>query len=324
MSRYGSTMSEREQTVSVDELNVMKISPRIRDPKTIRAMKKPYCELCGQRAYGEPHHIKTRGSGGSDIPENLIQLCWEHHVAAHSGGLPKEELVAIVAAREGKTPEEICRAIGLDLRVDQIIAKRLPPAEAGLEELFQALVDLEEVDDDSKFLKGEIMAELARREIKVGEIATYARCSAALVREYIKTYEAFPDESTRVPELSHYHHRLAANTPDPQYWIQEAAKHQWSTREMREAIKAAMGELLTEEEKMYVKAEEALKLITKVRNYGGEPWEWLSARLEELLAGLAPLVQGREVPLEEEAVREPAGNIDQDSDVVFHAPVAEY
>ncbi|WP_157109830.1 HNH endonuclease signature motif containing protein [Thermanaeromonas toyohensis] len=286
-------MSVTEQGISVDDLNLMGTTRRIKDPKTIQAMKKPYCELCGQKAYGEPHHIKTRGSGGSDIPENLIQLCWEHHVAAHSGRLSREELVGIVAAREGKTPEEICRIIGLNLRVDQIIVKRLPPAEAGLEELFQALVDLEEVDDDSRFLKGEIMAELARREIKVGEIATYARCSAALVREYIKTYEAFPDESTRVPELSHYHHRLAANTPDPQYWIQEAAKHQWSTRQMREAIKAAMGELMTEEEKMFVKAEEALKLAVKVRNYGGEPWEWLSARLEELLAGIVlPVKEG--------------------------------
>ncbi|MGB9859855.1 MAG: HNH endonuclease signature motif containing protein, partial [Moorellaceae bacterium] len=245
-------MSAMGQSVSVDELSLTGITRRVENSKTIQAMTKPYCELCGQQAYGEPHHIKTRGSGGGDIPENLIQLCWEHHVAVHSSHLSREDLVAVVAAREGKTPEEICRIIGLNLRVDRVLLKRLPPAAAALDDLLQALVSLEEVDDDARFLKGEIMAELVRRDIKVGEIATYARCSAALVREYIKTYEAFPDESTRVPELSHYHHRLAANTPDPQFWIQEAAKHQWSTREMREAIKEAMGEKLTEEEKMFL------------------------------------------------------------------------
>lgn len=289
-------MSATGQSVSVDDLSLTAISSRVEDSKTIQAMKKPYCELCGQQAYGEPHHIKTRGSGGGDIPENLIQLCWEHHVAVHSGRLPREDLVAVVAAREGKTPEEISRIIGLNLKVEQVLSKQLPPAAAGLDDLLQALVSLEEVDDDAKFLKGEIMAELVRREIKAGEIATYARCSAALVREYIKTYEAFPDESTRVPELSHYHHRLAANTPDSQYWIQEAAKHQWSTRQMREAIKAAMGELLTDEEKMFVKAEEALKLAVKVSDYGGEPWEWLAARLEELLGGIRPQLEGNESP----------------------------
>ena len=27
----------------------------------------------------DPHHIKTRGSGGSDAKENLITLCRKHH-----------------------------------------------------------------------------------------------------------------------------------------------------------------------------------------------------------------------------------------------------
>ncbi|MGI9951325.1 HNH endonuclease signature motif containing protein [Moorellaceae bacterium AZ2] len=262
------------------------IGERIEDPKAVKAARKPYCELCGEKAYGEPHHIRTRGAGGSDIPENLIQLCWEHHVAVHAGRLPRGDLVAVVAAREGKTPEEICRIIGLNLKVDRVLMKQIPPVAAALDDLLQALVSLEEVDDDAKFLKGEIMAELVRREVPLGEIAAYARCSAALVREYIKTYEAFPDESTRVPELSHYHHRLAAGTPDPLYWIQEAAKHHWSTREMREAIKEAMGEKLTEEDKMFLKAEECLKLAARVINYGGAPGEWLVARLEEILAGI--------------------------------------
>lgn len=84
------------------------MAPRIVDPETIDRMRKPYCEVCGSRAYGEPHHIYTRGAGGPDIPENLIQLCWDcHYVKVPAGKLPKETLLRIVARREKKTVEEI-------------------------------------------------------------------------------------------------------------------------------------------------------------------------------------------------------------------------
>ena len=48
---------------------------RITSKKTIQEVRKTYCEICGQRTNIEPHHINTRGSGGGDIKENLIQLC---------------------------------------------------------------------------------------------------------------------------------------------------------------------------------------------------------------------------------------------------------
>lgn len=42
-------------------------SKRKRDYKTIKAMRKPYCERCGRAASIEPHHVFTVGSGGKDI-----------------------------------------------------------------------------------------------------------------------------------------------------------------------------------------------------------------------------------------------------------------
>ena len=33
------------------------------------------------------HHVKTRGSGGSDDPSNLMPLCHAHHVEVHASGL---------------------------------------------------------------------------------------------------------------------------------------------------------------------------------------------------------------------------------------------
>lgn len=88
---------------------------RIRSRATIRAMRKPYCEVCGRPAFGEPHHIRSRGAGGEDIPANLIQLCVHcHYGRKHSRAEAGFDgrLIAIVAAREGLTPEQVRRAIG--------------------------------------------------------------------------------------------------------------------------------------------------------------------------------------------------------------------
>ncbi|MBM6823703.1 HNH endonuclease [Veillonella magna] len=62
------------------------------------------------RAYGEPHHIYTIGSGGGNIKENLIQLCADCHIAAHAGYVGKNELIEIVAEREGMTSDAIVKA----------------------------------------------------------------------------------------------------------------------------------------------------------------------------------------------------------------------
>ena len=39
----------------------------------------PFCEACGKPVYGLPHHIVTRGAGGTDRPENLLSLCSACH-----------------------------------------------------------------------------------------------------------------------------------------------------------------------------------------------------------------------------------------------------
>lgn len=81
---------------------------RIKDKKVITAERKPYCEVCGAPAYGEPHHIEPRGSGGPDIRENLIQLCWRcHYEKVPAGKLSKDYLFEIVARRMKETPEEV-------------------------------------------------------------------------------------------------------------------------------------------------------------------------------------------------------------------------
>lgn len=42
------------------------------------------CIVCKKEP--DKHHIKTRGSGGSDEERNLLNLCREHHMEIHRIG----------------------------------------------------------------------------------------------------------------------------------------------------------------------------------------------------------------------------------------------
>ncbi len=49
------------------------------------------CAVCGERRPNMVcyHHIKTRGSGGSDHDSNLIPVCLKHHNEFHAYGNSK-------------------------------------------------------------------------------------------------------------------------------------------------------------------------------------------------------------------------------------------
>jgi 5-methylcytosine-specific restriction endonuclease McrA len=78
---------------------------RIIDPEAIKQARRPYCQMCGLSKSSEPyavHHIVYRSGGGSDIPENLINLCVKCHEEAHKGIIKKDTLRDMAAMdREG-------------------------------------------------------------------------------------------------------------------------------------------------------------------------------------------------------------------------------
>ena len=41
-------------------------------------IENPFCEICGNHS-DAPHHLRTRGAGGSDEAKNLLALCTTHH-----------------------------------------------------------------------------------------------------------------------------------------------------------------------------------------------------------------------------------------------------
>lgn len=47
--------------------------------------KKGICEICGKRGQTEKHHKKTKGSGGNDTEDNLIEVCRKCHRMIHDG-----------------------------------------------------------------------------------------------------------------------------------------------------------------------------------------------------------------------------------------------
>lgn len=99
-----------KRTVTPSELNQYLALPkaaRIQNQAVIDACRRPTCEICGRPAGGEPHHIITRGAGGPDIPENLIQLCRVCHTKAHTGELEKTRIMWAVANRLRKTPSAV-------------------------------------------------------------------------------------------------------------------------------------------------------------------------------------------------------------------------
>lgn len=46
--------------------------------------KKGICEICGKRGQTEKHHKKSKGSGGNDTEENLIEVCRICHTKIHN------------------------------------------------------------------------------------------------------------------------------------------------------------------------------------------------------------------------------------------------
>lgn len=78
-----------------DSFNPYPKEKRIENKKVLKD-KKCMCEFCGRRGYTEKHHVKTKGSGGDDVAENLIELCRRCHRLVHDGVIKKDVLMKMV------------------------------------------------------------------------------------------------------------------------------------------------------------------------------------------------------------------------------------
>lgn len=265
---------------------------RAKSRSAIDAARKPYCEYSGKPEYCHVHHIKPRSRGGDDIPENLISLAPEVHDAVHRGKIDRRVLILIVARRENLAPEEVCKRIGEPVPSEW--PDYTPPDPPSWEEILQLLLSLEEAQDDCKWQQGKILAALIDCGVPQKVIVSETGKSSSCIRERVKTWRAFPDESTRVRELSWQHHRIAAGTDDPQGWIAKAADNHWSTRDLEKAIKEARnpGSALTQEEKELKQAEALFAKLEETIAKGGPAGKWLLEKTAELLEDLGVTRKG--------------------------------
>ncbi|RJX18223.1 MAG: hypothetical protein C4570_07220 [Ammonifex sp.] len=262
---------------------------RLKNASAIEAARKPYCEYSGRPGYSHTHHVRPKSLGGDDIPENLISLNPEVHQAVHDGKIDRRQLILIVAHREKLSPEEVCERIGEPVPSEW--PDYAPPDPPSWEEILQLLLSLEEAQDDCKWHQGEILASLVECGVSQRAVASEIGKSASYVRERVKTWRAFPEEGTRVRELSWQHHRIAAKTDDPQDWIAKASDNGWSTRDFERAIKEARNpsSALTQEEKELKQAEALFAKLEEAVAKGGPAGKWLLEKMENLLYELGVL-----------------------------------
>ena len=67
-----------------NSFNPLPKNKRIVNKKLLKD-KKGVCEICGKKGSTEKHHKKTKGSGGNDTEENLIEVCRICHTKIHNG-----------------------------------------------------------------------------------------------------------------------------------------------------------------------------------------------------------------------------------------------
>ncbi len=60
---------------------------RLQNKALLKQVRSRKCLICGKNS--DACHLKTRGSGGDDVPENLLSLCREHHQEQGSWGFPR-------------------------------------------------------------------------------------------------------------------------------------------------------------------------------------------------------------------------------------------
>jgi hypothetical protein len=277
---------------------------RVEDPQAVRAVRKDYCEYCGAKASGEPHHIKPRSLGGSDTRANQIQLCSECHRLAQERKISHHELIVLVARRENMKISEAYAAIGLlepqeepeeklEEKIRNYIAglqrlKMNVEAERPLDELVQMLIVLGESEEETRWVQGEIVKILVARGAKKNWIAAQIGRSITYVNNLLITYEAFQDESFRNPELKWTHHKIAAvKSKDPHSWIARAADEKMSTRQLEKAIALEEGgreeknRVVEQEEEELREAEKVFVKVAEIIERGGPAAEWLKRELEK-------------------------------------------
>lgn len=152
------------------------------------------CAVCGKED-AMRHHIQSRGAGGSDAPQNLVNLCFECHRKVHDG----------------------------KLKLDTVI---LQPS-MGIEAMIDMLLNIR----DSEWDVAKFCYFLTVRGVSINQLSFLLKKSKRHINELINTFRVFYKEEQRIPELSFTHHKIAARASNPYEALLFAYENKLSTRE---------------------------------------------------------------------------------------------
>ena len=226
---------------------------RVRSWALVEAARRAYCENCWTtQGPFHVHHIRSRGAGGGDEPQNLISLCFECHRKVHDGLL-------VLGPRRPEPPS-------LDL-------------------LVQAWCAQDEDAEEGRWARAAVAVLMVQgMGMKPKEAAAELGCSAALVRELCRTFLAFPDPSSRARDMSFRHHQVAARTADPAGWIEKALKCGWSTRQLEQAVRERE-DPVDVAFRLRRRAERLVREVKELLTLDGDVSQWLRDELGQVLAG---------------------------------------
>ena len=156
------------------------------------------------------------------------------------------------------------------------------PNDLSADEVLGHIATVRQGSTESRFMLGELCHIGKSMGLTVGQLAHYARCTSSYVRQLVKTYLAFRSEESRLPyaELDYSCFKIAAYTDRPEYWIEQAAEHEWSSRELSKAIKGeVVPDALRGADRIYGSVERCFAS-------GGPGARYLHEQLSTLLRGV--------------------------------------
>ncbi len=127
---------------------------KVKNDKLLKERRLPgKCDCCGKWCPDgrDPHHVPTRGSGGSDLRCSVVSLSRYCHGNHHGGGDPTTaDLLEIIAKREGVSVDVVKEVTNWFRRLDK---------DASFERIMEALYALE---GDARVLARRELAEAGK------------------------------------------------------------------------------------------------------------------------------------------------------------------
>ncbi|WP_028592382.1 hypothetical protein [Paenibacillus massiliensis] len=155
-----------------------------------------------------------------------------------------------------------------------------------IEELLQAYIQIDEQEQETRFIKGQLLDSMLTAGAKQKFLSSQIGVSPAQIRELVHVYRTFPTSESRSPSLSWYHHRVASHSNEPAALLAKANDEAMSTRDLRKVILKQEGADAIVKQDENVEQKQATRVLTSVQKLldsGSEAAKWLRSELKRTL-----------------------------------------